>query len=393
MADTNVKIVLSAQDTTGPAFSSVSSKMKGLNTDVSGLAKTMMGGVIAGGVALTAFLYSSVKAAGEAQVALANVDATLKAMGSSAVANRSAILDAAQATQSLGYDAEDSAKSITRFYQATGDLNDALNLNNIAMDLAAAKNIDLSTAASLVNQVLSGNGRVLKQYQIDIKDTATPLEALGQLHEQVMGQALAKSQTFEGQMKVISLAFEDFKKTIGLVLIDALMPFINQFTAWLNNPVTQKNFKKWTADFQSWAEVIIPVVIGVFQLWWNVLKGIYDTIIKIGDEISKLITKASNLTNTVGSAWANAGSNIKWAITGKASGGPVSPSQSYMVGEQGPEMFRPKSAGDIIPAYALARGGSTTIVNITGNMLLDDSAAEKIGDLIIDRLKLSARLT
>jgi hypothetical protein len=393
LADTNVKIVLSAQDTTGPAFSSVSSKMKGLNTDVSGLAKTMLGGVIAGGAMLTAFLYSSVKAAGEAQVALANVDATLKAMGSSAVANREAILDAAQATQKLGYDSEDSAKSITRFYQATGDLNDALNLNNIAMDLAAAKNIDLSTAASLVNQVLSGNGRVLKQYQIDIKDTATPLEALGQLHEQVMGQALAKSQTFEGQMKVISLAFEDFKKTIGLVLIDALMPFINQFTAWLNNPETQKNFKKWTADFQSWAEVIIPVVIGVFQLWWNVLKGIYDTIIQIGDEISKLISKASNLANTVGSAWANAGSNIKWAITGKASGGPVSPSQSYMVGEQGPEMFRPKSAGDIIPAYALAGGGTTTIVNITGNMLLDDLAAEKIGDLIIDRLKLSSRLS
>lgn len=507
MADTNVKVVLTAQDNTGSAFSSVSSKVSGLNKDVSGLAKTLLGGAIAGGAALTAFLVSSAKAAGDAQVAMASMNATLATMTGKTIevstglvktvstlkmsgieieqakqkivefnlgiekqnnlvndaanklakgkitqaqynqiqreskiavdtlnlsikalnekmgetddkqeeikrkivitkeemaAYRRTILDAAEASQKLGFDNEDAALSITRFFQATGDVNKAIELNNTAMDLAAAKNLDLATAASLVNQVLSGNGRVLKQYQIDIKDSATPLEALGQLHEAVMGQAQARTMTFEGQMRVISLAFEDFKKTIGAALLEALTPWVQKFTAWLNDPETKKNFAVWTANFRSWVDVLVPTVIGVFQLWWNVLKGIYDTITVIGDALSRAITLAqqyqavgSRVSAVAGNfnptqAIGNAAAGLYNAVF-RAGGGPVLPSGSYVVGESGPELFRPKSAGDIVPVYARAGGGIT--VNIIGNTLLDDMAAEKIGDLIIERLKLSSRLT
>jgi len=45
----------------------------------------------------------------------------------------------------------------------------------------------------------------------------------------------------------------------------------------------------------------------------------------------------------------------------RAKGGPVSPSELYLVGEKGPEFFVPNSAGEIIPNNALpmtAGGGS-----------------------------------
>jgi hypothetical protein len=43
-------------------------------------------------------------------------------------------------------------------------------------------------------------------------------------------------------------------------------------------------------------------------------------------------------------------------LEGKASGGPVSAGTPYMVGEEGPEMFVPRSSGNIIP-----NGGGLTI--------------------------------
>jgi len=51
----------------------------------------------------------------------------------------------------------------------------------------------------------------------------------------------------------------------------------------------------------------------------------------------------------------------------KAEGGPVSANQSYVVGEQGPELFTPKSNGNIIPNDQMGSvgGDRSVIVNIT----------------------------
>ncbi len=45
----------------------------------------------------------------------------------------------------------------------------------------------------------------------------------------------------------------------------------------------------------------------------------------------------------------------------KADGGPVTPGGAYLVGERGPEVFRPATAGDITPAG----GGAGAVVNVT----------------------------
>jgi len=51
----------------------------------------------------------------------------------------------------------------------------------------------------------------------------------------------------------------------------------------------------------------------------------------------------------------------------KASGGPVNAGQTYLVGEQGPELFTPPRAGNITPNHMLGRTSSRPI-NITINM-------------------------
>ena len=52
------------------------------------------------------------------------------------------------------------------------------------------------------------------------------------------------------------------------------------------------------------------------------------------------------------------------AIMGrKAAGGPVAGGSTYLVGEQGPELFTPSGSGTIIPNHQLAGGGVTNVTN------------------------------
>jgi hypothetical protein len=61
-----------------------------------------------------------------------------------------------------------------------------------------------------------------------------------------------------------------------------------------------------------------------------------------------------------------------WFGGGKAVGGPVNSSQAYLVGEQGPEMFIPNTAGRIIPAgaTAMAMGGGGAALYQNNTFLL-----------------------
>lgn len=77
-------------------------------------------------------------------------------------------------------------------------------------------------------------------------------------------------------------------------------------------------------------------------------------------------------------------------IEGRAVGGPVTGGKPYIVGEKGPELFTPSSSGSIIPNNRLS--GGTTII-LTGNTFMsDEDAAEQIGDMIINRWRLSNAL-
>ncbi|MDR7116691.1 phage tail tape measure protein [Caulobacter sp. BE254] len=62
---------------------------------------------------------------------------------------------------------------------------------------------------------------------------------------------------------------------------------------------------------------------------------------------------AKALAGAVGSAFSGA----------RADGGPVAPGGAYLVGERGPELFRPAGAGAVEP---LGAGGVNVVVNVQG---------------------------
>ena len=67
--------------------------------------------------------------------------------------------------------------------------------------------------------------------------------------------------------------------------------------------------------------------------------------------------------------------------TGRQFGGPVTKDKTYMVGENGPEMFVPSGSGTIVPNKGLNNGGGT--VNVTFNINAVDTAG--VDQLIIQR--------
>jgi hypothetical protein len=62
-------------------------------------------------------------------------------------------------------------------------------------------------------------------------------------------------------------------------------------------------------------------------------------------------------------------------IGGRASGGPVAANEPYVVGEEGPELFVPHSAGYIVPNNQLGAGGKTVNVNASPVINIDARGA------------------
>lgn len=91
------------------------------------------------------------------------------------------------------------------------------------------------------------------------------------------------------------------------------------------------------------------------------------------------------------------------SLFGRAKGGPVDAGQPYMVGEKGPELIVPKSAGTVLtasqtskivssgsaaPLTAPASSGSGAVyvvVNVAGSVLTGDDLAAQVRNALIDR--------
>jgi hypothetical protein len=66
-----------------------------------------------------------------------------------------------------------------------------------------------------------------------------------------------------------------------------------------------------------------------------------------------------------------------FGLPGRATGGPVAPGRGYLVGERGPELFVPTSAGRVEPGIAMG-GGRDVRVAITVNAQGTTSSAQAL---------------
>ncbi len=178
---------------------------------------------------------------------------------------------------------------------------------------------------------------------------------------EIMGAIVAKiNEVFNWITPKISTALNAIK-----VVWDGIWNGMGDVTGGVVDKI-----KGYIDGLKNWVSEAVDWLIGKFKV-------ITDFASKIGSAVSGFVS------NTISS-----GSKI----TGLATGGFAQPGRTYLVGENGPELFSSDRGGTITPNERLGGGGTNITIQISGNTLLDAKAGEKIGDLIIKRLKLSNAL-
>jgi hypothetical protein len=203
--------------------------------------------------------YDAVKAAMEdqkSQVLLANALRNTVGATDAAIASTEAFISKTQLA--FGVVDDQLRPALAKLAGATGNLGDAQKLLNVALDISAAKNIDLETAAGLVGKAYNGNLTGLKKLFPQISATTIKSKdfaaALKDVNEEVGGAAAARANTFSGQVERIKIAFGEASETLGY----KLLPMVQKFADLIINkviPAVQKwvdeNGNKIAAAFQT----------------------------------------------------------------------------------------------------------------------------------------------
>jgi len=137
-----------------------------------GPAMTGAGAAIAGvGVGLAAI-------GSKDQAAHQQLQAAVEATGKSYEDYAKGVEDAIKHQEKFGHTANETQDALRVLTQATGDPAKALQLLNTTSDLAAAKHIGLSDAATKLGKVYNGNAKLLKEFGITVQKTVDPTKAV-----------------------------------------------------------------------------------------------------------------------------------------------------------------------------------------------------------------------
>jgi hypothetical protein len=303
--------------------------------------------------------------------------------------------------------------SLDRLVKATKSVEEAQRLQAIAIDVAAGSGKSLEAVTNAMARAAEGNTASLGRLGIGLSKaelaSMSMEEITAKLAKTFEGQASKQADTFQGKLDRLKIAFDEGKETVGVFILDAITPLVDFIVQkvvpgvqmFVDSIGGEKGISKVLNGFVSAAKsIFIPVFQGIqfafdkikgavldnkeeFKLLVEFLQkyvapflgGAFKLAIQgIGLAISAVVDLVGALIRgfqTLISVGSRIGGAIGGAFGGgRASGGPVMRGTTYLVGEQGPELFTPSSSGSIIPNNALGRSGGSTI-NLTVNGAID----------------------
>lgn len=186
-----------------------------------------------GAVAITAAtraIGSAITAAAEAEQVLGQTRVAVEQTGKSWEQYGKTIQDAIAEQSKFGFDDEALLRTFSLFVRQSNDVGEALRRNNIAMDIARARFIDLEQAASLVNKAALGQSGALRRIGIDARRGATGVELLAQLEREFGGAAEEASSSAQASLDRYNVAVENLKEKLGGALLPAMTAVVDMLT-------------------------------------------------------------------------------------------------------------------------------------------------------------------
>jgi hypothetical protein len=147
------------------------------------------------------------------------------------------------------------------------------------LDLAAAKGMDLKSAADLVAKSVGSSTNALTRYGIEVKGAAGSTEraesAVANITKLFGGAAAAEAETFAGQMKQIKNTAGDVTETLGFELINALTPSLDKLQEFLKSEEGMKAIENAAKGIATAFLIIQSVVVTL----WNAIQMLVDGLV------------------------------------------------------------------------------------------------------------------
>lgn len=272
-----------------------------------------------------------------------------------------------------------------------------------AADMASVMNTSVQDALSAVNQALRGETEAIRRYTGDVTDAtleqfrlaeglAQPVKEMNEQEKRMLRLQLIMKQTdkFAGdyantsgslanQQRALAAEFEDVRAKIGEELLpvmrDNVLPFMRESLI----PFIQNVLVPALGDFFTGIEVV--------KDGWN---SMTDSIAGVMIKLDKLDRKLQEVGEPIRNFFGDIGSGLgalqnlatTGTLTGRQHGGPLNRGQAALVGEAGPELFVPNTAGTVVP-HEVTKQVSVNLGGITINNEADtDRFMRKLSDLL-----------
>lgn len=171
---------------------------------------------------------------------------------------------------------------------------------------------------------------------------------------------------------------EGFAKMIGFVLVVALKIFVEVLRIIIELAV------KIITKMVEWSTTVLDVLKPAMEVMTDIFNGIADGIQRVIQKFHDMKEAAVNAFNSARDAVGNI-PLIGGALSGRASGGPVSGGTPYIVGERGPELFVPSNNGSIVPNNKMG-GGTGITVNLSVGTVQKEADEQRLAQSIAQTL-------
>ena len=306
--------------------------------------------------------------------------------------------------------------ALANLARATGDVGKAQQLTNLAMDISAATGKDLETVSLTLSKAYNGNIGALTKLGIPLDDAIKKSGDFnlvqGELVRLFGGAAKANTETYAGQLAIVTERVGELKESIGVALLPTmkvLLENVNMVAKGFSgeDPEGLSNrARELAGNFEGNGANSLG---GALRAVASAFGDLFSTVTDGGpgaasmmERIAASLETVANAINSISNAYQAALPALRFIQNplnlnlpaagftprpkGNAAGGSVGPNEITRVGEFGPELFVPNGvSGSIRPG-----GGSGQGVTIIMNGIIDgESARRSIEKLLQD----SARRT
>jgi len=278
MADNIIEIIVRAKDEATATLKKAEEAASGLGDKFGGALKVGAASAAVGIAAMVAVLGKCAYEAGQEEQGIARLVVALKNQGINYDVVKGKLEGVIATTQNKTGIADDKQReSIGTLVTMTGDLDKALELNRLAMDLSIAKQIDLTSAAEIVGKVSQGNTSILTRYGIVVGEGATATEALAKMTQMFGGQAEAAGKTAAGMGKILQNQFGDIMEDVGA----ALLPLLKTLTSTISTLLQSVDLKKIIDEIAKLAEHLLPLMVKGIELAFAILTPFIDYVLPV----------------------------------------------------------------------------------------------------------------